>query len=313
MTVIQRLALFLIILLVTGCLPYQGKPEGAFTWGERGLDDGRFMEPRALTVDADSNVYVVDKVGRIQKFDLRGKFLGGWRTPKTAQGKPVGLSISDDGMLMVADTHYFRVLFYTPEGELLEDRTIGGVNGRGDGEFGFVTDVAQDSQGNYYVGEYCGFDRIQKFDPQGTYLSQFGSSGTAPGQFLRPQSFVIDDQDRMWVADSGNHRVQVFDLTSDPPKLLDYWGEFGSNSGKLNRPFGIELDEAGNVYLAEYGNHRVSKFSSDGTWLGEFGHHGQQPGQFSEPWAVCRDPEGAFVVADRRNHRVQRFFFSDAE
>ena len=308
-----RTTLVLLLLLTAGCLPYDGKPEGAFAWGGRGLDDGKFIEPRAITVDKNGNVYVVDKIGRIQKFDLHSNFIGGWKTPKTAQGKPVGLEMSQDGMLMVADTHYFRVLFYTPNGELLENRTIGGVNGRGQGEFGFVTDVGQDSKGNYYVGEYCGFDRIQKFDSEGNYVSQFGCWGSEPGQFVRPQSFVIDSKDVMWVADSGNHRVQSFDLTTDPPTFLNQWGTYGFDVGQLNRPFGIELDSEGNVYLAEYGNHRIQKFTSTGKWLGSFGHHGSQPGQFSEPWGICRDPEGGFVVADRRNNRVQRFFFPETK
>ncbi|MEL7499675.1 MAG: 6-bladed beta-propeller [Planctomycetota bacterium] len=292
-----------------GCLPYDANPQGAFAWGEKGLDDGRFYEPRAIAIDGDDLVYVVDKVGRIQVFDLRGKFIRGWRTPEIAAGKPVGLGISHDGLLMVADTHYFRVLFYTPDGKLIEDRTIGGVNGRGNGEFGFVTDVVQDSKGNYYVGEYCGFDRVQKFDSKGQYVNQFGSSGDEPGQFLRPQSFAVDQEDRLWIADSSNHRVQVFDLKTDPATFQFQWGEFGSEPGQLNRPFGIELDADNNVILTEYGNHRVSKFRPDGTFMGIFGSHGSAPGQFSEPWAISRDSEGAFVVTDRRNHRVQRFFF----
>lgn len=303
------MGLLLTALMLTGCLPSDGKPEGAFVIGRKGLDPGHFIQPRAVAVDEQDNLFVVDKTGRIQRFDLRGKFVKGWRTPKVKSGKPAGLGISNDGMLMVADTHYFRVLFYTIDGELIPERTIGGVNGRGEGEFGYVTDVAQDSKGNYYVGEYGGFDRIQVFSPEGVWTGSFGSAGAELGQFLRPQGFVIDDKDQMWVADSSNHRVQVFDLNANPIKPLFEWGSFGDQPGQMKYPFGIELDDEGGVYVVEYGGHRIQKFNSTGKYLGVFGGKGKLPGQFSQPWAVEIDSEGALNVADKYNDRVQRFFF----
>ncbi len=69
---------------------------------------------------------------------------------------------------MVADTHYFQVLVYSPDGKLL--RKLGGVKGEKPGEFGFVTGTAQDSQGNVYISEYGEFDRIQKFAPDARFL-----------------------------------------------------------------------------------------------------------------------------------------------
>ena len=114
---------------------------------------------------------------------------------------------------MVADTHYFRVLFYTPEGRLLEDQTIGGKYGFAPGEFTLVTDYAQDSQGNYYVSEYGEYDRIQKFSPQRKFLFQWGGHGNERGQFARPQDLAVDEHDHIWVADACNDRIQVFDAT----------------------------------------------------------------------------------------------------
>lgn len=231
--------------------------------------------------------------------------------PEIQSGKPAGLGISHDGLVMVADTHYFRVLFFTIDGELIPERTIGGVNGRGQGEFGYVTDVAQDSKGNYYVGEYGGFDRIQIFSPDGQWLGQIGAPGDELGEFVRPQSIVIDKQDRMWVADSSNHRIQVFDLTTEPIAPINQWGEFGDGAGQLKYPFGIELDSEGNVYVVEYGGHRIQKFSADGKPLGAFGSSGNLPGQFSQPWALAFDSGGAIHVVDKYNNRVQRFYFSE--
>ena len=142
-----------------------------------------------MTIDDQDQLYVVDFTGRVQVFDTSGNFLRGWRTPKTDNGRPTGISIDQDGNVLVADTHYFRVLFYTADGELLTDRTIGGTQGNEAGEFNFVTDAVQDSQGNYFVSEYGSYDRIQKFSPDGKFLYQWGSHGSELGQFRRPQSF----------------------------------------------------------------------------------------------------------------------------
>ncbi len=210
----RQAAAVTLILAVTltlglaGCDEDDGSPGRLLqVWGRRGISDGRLQKPRAMAIDADDNLFIVDMTGRIQVFTAEGQFLRGWRTPEIANGKPSGLTFDRDGNLLVADTHYFRMLVYTPAGELLPDRTIGGTCGDGPGEFNFVTDAVQDSQGNYYIAEYGEFDRIQKFTPDGQFVYQWGSHGQEPGQFVRPQNLTIDPQDQIWVADACNHRI----------------------------------------------------------------------------------------------------------
>lgn len=278
-------------------------------WGRKGLDEGRFIKPRAITVDKQDKLYIVDMTSRIQVADRDGNILRSWRTPKCVQGKPCGLSISNDGLLMVCDTHYFRVLFYTPTGELVEDRTIGGTNGRGPGEFGFITDAVQDSKDNYYIAEYGDYDRIQKFSPSGEYICEWGGHGTEPGEFLRPQGLWMDKRDHLWVADASNHRVQVFNVTGDEPQVVKVWGTAGSEPGKLSYPYQVYLDGEGHVFVCELGNHRIQKFTLDGTFVDFWGGAGREPGQLHQPWAMCQDSLKSFHVLDSYNHRVQRFEF----
>lgn len=304
------LAFLLTWIVSTGCLPEGPTGADAYVWGRKGLDDGRFFKPRAMTIDNQDRLYIVDKTGRIQVFDRDGKFKRSWRIPEVYSGKPVGLSISHDDLLIVCDTHYFRLLFYTPEGELIPSRTIGGKNGREPGEFGFITDVVQDSEQNYYVSDYGDFDRIQKFDPEGNYICQIGGHGEAVGQFLRPQGIAMDANNHLWVADACNHRIQVFDANVEPPKYLFHWGEYGRGAGQVSYPYAIELLDDGNVMLCEYGNHRVHKFTPAGESLGVWGTAGKLPGQFSQPWAMAIDSKNMIHVADTYNHRIQRFVFS---
>ncbi|MGB1928831.1 MAG: NHL repeat-containing protein [Mariniblastus sp.] len=293
---------------ICGCLEGPTTPEqDIFVWGRRGLDDGRFMKPRAITIDEQDRLYIVDKTARVQVFDREGNFLHGWRMPEFIQGKPCGLSISQDGHLMVCDTHYFRLLFYTLEGELIEERTIGGVNGRGPGEFGFLTDAVQDSLGNIYISEYGDYDRIQKFTPSGDYVYEWGEHGEGPGQFQRPQGLAMDENDHLWVADASNGRIQIFDVSGNEPKFIRTWGKMGSEVGELSYPYEIILDGEGHVYVCEFGNHRIQKFDLNGKSLGTWGSAGKEPGQLHQPWAMCWDSERELHIVDTYNNRIQRF------
>ncbi len=288
----------------TGCVD-EGAPSGRLeaVWGRSGWSDGRFQTPRAIAINDKDELHIVDKLGRIQVFTAEGEFLRGWRTPAIDNGKPCGMTIDDEGNLVVADTHYYQVLFYRPDGTLLEERTIGGVNGQGEGEFHFLTDVAQDSQGNYYVGEYGEHDRIQKFSRDGEYILQWGGHGREPGKFVRPQGITIDADDRIWVADACNHRVQIF---SDTGELLNVWGEHGKAVGQLAYPYGIDLDGEGHVYISEFGNNRVQKFTTEGESLGYWGTSGRREGELHQPWGLVRDSRDRIHILDTYNHRVQR-------
>ena len=272
-------------------------------WGKLGAGDGQFSKPRAMAIDADDLLYIVDMTARIQVFDADGKFLRGWKTPASANGRPTGLTISTDGNLLVADTHYYRVLTYTSMGDMLTDRTLGGTMGQGPGEFGFVTDAVRDAAGNYFVSEYGEFDRIQKFSPEREFLLQWGGHGSEPGHFLRPQHLQIDEEQRLWVADACNHRVQVFDGEG---KVVAMWGSHGTAPGQLSYPYCLALDGKGHVYICEYGNHRVQKFTLDGQSVAIWGSEGRRPGQLFNPWALVLDSRGRVHVLDSNNHRVQR-------
>ena len=189
--------------LSTGCIGINSAQSGKLekVWGLAGSTPGRLFRPRAVAIDRDDLLYIVDMTPQIQVFTGDGVFLRGWQTPQFDRGRPSGLSFDNAGNLLVCDTHYFRVLVYTPQGELLQNQTIGGTCGNGDGEFQFVTDAAQDADGNYYVAQYGEYDRIQKFTSDHQFVLSWGEHGHEPGQFLRPQKIVIDKSGRVWVAD----------------------------------------------------------------------------------------------------------------
>ncbi len=275
-------------------------------WGRRGVTQGRMQKPRAMAIDDQDRLYIVDTTARIQVFDRDGQFLHGWQAPEFANGKPTGMSFSRDGLLMVADTHYFRVLFYKQDGILVEERTLGGEFGNVPGSFGLVTDVVEDSQGCLYVSEYGEYDRIQKFDPNGQFLFQWGGHGPEPGRFIRPQNMTVDEHDHIWVVDACNDRIQVFDATGSDAKLVRIWGQRGSKVGQLRYPYDLSLDGRGHIYICEFGNSRVQKFTLDGKSVGVWGKQGRSEGELFNPWALSQDSKRRLHVLDSNNHRVQR-------
>jgi sugar lactone lactonase YvrE len=296
--------LTLVLLLpLAGCNRHDPGSLGRLekVWGRRGISNGRFQKPRALAIDREDRLYVVDMTARIQVFTPEGEFIRSWQTPEHTAGRPTGLSIDRQGRLLVADTHYYRVLVYSQSGELL--KILGGQQGNKPGQFGLVTDAVEDSRGNLFVSEYGEFDRIQKFAPDGSFLLEWGGHGSQPGQFARPQNMAVDDHDRIWVADACNHRIQVFDTSG---KLLFLWGSQGSKPGQLYYPYSLAFDQQGNLLVCEYGNHRVQKFDVTGKSLGCWGHNGRGEGELFNPWAIACDSRNRIHVLDTNNHRLQR-------
>jgi DNA-binding beta-propeller fold protein YncE len=297
-----RCLLAAVSLVLVGCDEY-GNPAPDLVWGVHGTKPGWLHKPRVAAFDRDDHLFIADLTDRIQVFDRDGTFLRCWRTPDLNVDGPSGLTVDRYGRLLVADTHFYRILIYSGTGQLLSQ--LGdGVQGSTPGRFGYPTDVVIDSAGNYYVSEYGENDRIQVFSPEGKWLRQWGGHGYAPGEFLRPRALAIDDKDRLYVADSCNHRIQVFDTSG---KLLKVWGSRGSAAGQMAFPFDLAFGPDGSLYVCEYGNHRVQKFTRDGESLGLWGGSGREPGRLYNPWALAVDSRGEVSVIDSNNHRVQRF------
>jgi DNA-binding beta-propeller fold protein YncE len=292
----------LLAMLTAGC-DLETRSTPGLIWGVHGTKPGWLHKPRVAAFDSDDHLYIADLTDRIQVFDRDGKYLRGWRTPDLNVDGPSGLTVDRYRRLLVADTHFYRVLVYSEQGELLFQ--IGdGVQGTTPGRFGYPTDVVIDQAGNFYVSEYGENDRIQVFSPEGKWLRQWGGHGYEPGEFLRPRALAIDEQDRIYVADSCNHRIQVFDTQG---KLLRMWGSRGEGPGELSYPYDLCIGPDHCLYVCEYGNHRVQKFSLDGKPLGTWGRAGRSPGELNNPWALAVDGLGEVSVIDSNNHRVQRF------
>jgi DNA-binding beta-propeller fold protein YncE/ABC-type Fe3+ transport system permease subunit len=269
-------------------------------FGSTGDALGQFAYPRCLAVDPNNGfVYIIDKTARVQRFSLDGKPQLQWRMPAMEAGKPTGVSVAPDGRVFVADTHYYRIIAFTPDGR--EVMRFGSY-GEGPGQFIYPTDIAFGPDGSLYVSEYGGNDRIQVFTDEGEYLFEFGSFGEGEGQFNRPQAIAFNaDLTELYIADACNHRIVV---TDPEGRWLRHFGAPGTGPGQLHYPYGLTVLEDGSLLVAEFGNNRIQHFSPDGRPLGLFGRLGAEEGELRYPWAVDA-LDGTVFILDSGNNRVQ--------
>jgi DNA-binding beta-propeller fold protein YncE len=293
--------LALALPVCAGCFADPAQPE--LVWGRRGVQNGDMVRPRAVAIDDQDRLYIVDYTARIQVYDRDGKYLGKtWTTPDYRNGRPSGLSIARDGNLIVSDSHYHCFRIYSPDGQEL--RRFGGEGGTKPGQLGYVSDVLQDADGFYYVAEFGENGRISKFDADGAFIKCWGEPGTEPCQFARARALALGPKDGLlYVADACNHRIQVFTRDGE---LVRLWGEIGTGPGQMKYPYDLAFDKAGDLYVVEFGNHRVQKFTALGEPRGCWGGPGREPGRLNAPWGLAIDSWGDIHVLDTDNHRVQR-------
>jgi len=141
-------------------------------------------------------------------------------------------------------------------------------------------------------------------------LRTMGMMGSGPGQFMNPRNLAVGPDSLLYVADTGNHRIQV--LQPDGAFVRE-WGSMGEGDGQFNEPWGIAVGPGGEVYVADTWNHRVQVFDSSGLFLRKWGFFastngelGQQSG-FWGPRAIATDSTGNVYITDTGNKRVQKF------
>ena len=189
--------------------------------------------------------------------------------------------------------------------------TVGSLSNQGRG-FQNPVDVALDSQGVMYVLNRAGpelpirlpYKRVSMCTVDEEFLGEFGTGGTAVGEFWWPSSLAFDSQDRLYVADEALNRITVFATTGE---VLDIWGEEGAAPGQINHPSYIACDGDDNLLIADSGNHRIQKFTTDGRFIESWGAFGDDEGCFNAPWGIALDSEGAVYVSDWGNNRIQKF------
>ena len=179
---------------------------------------------------------------------------------------------------------------------------IGGY-GTGEGQFVWPVQIITDDEGNIFVSDEA-MHKISRFNPDGEFVSRWGTHGDGAGEFDAPNGIAFDNDGNMVVVDSKNHRLQRY--TPDGEYISEF-GSRGSEHGQFYLPWGIHVDELGDIYVADWGNNRLQVFSSGGEFKMSVGEAGSGAGQFNRPTGVAVDAHGDIYVADWGNDRVLMF------
>ena len=171
--------------------------------------------------------------------------------------------------------------------------------------FNRPTDVAWDSTGNIYVADGYGNSRVAKYDRNGKWIKNWGSTGTGEGQFRVVHGIQIDAANNVYVADRDNRRIQVFDTE----------GTFKTQFRNVGSPWAICITPGRRQFLYVSNSNppnnldydgEILKMTLDGRIVGKFGRAGKLLKEFGTVNAIDCRTENELYVGELGNWRVQK-------
>jgi len=268
-------------------------------------------EPYGMAVDSKGNLYVADqKVGAIFIFNTETREVELIKNKTHAHFvRIIGLAMDDNDRLFVSDPGLNHILVFNAKHEAEDVITEGLVTPGGmaidtENRLLYVTDIEQ--------------DQVLVYDADSLKLKRrMGTGGqkhalTTPGDFARPAAVAVDQEGNVYVADTLNNRIEIFDGDG---KFISTFGKPGDGPGYFSRPKGVAVDGDGHIWVADGMQDRVQVFTHDGQQLCiTFGGHGLLPGQFQGVVGVYIDKNNRVFTSEIYPGRVQQFrYVTDAE
>lgn len=249
-----------------------------FTIGEDEDENGggKLAMPLGLDVDKEGNLYVFDgKLKQIEVYNRNGKFQRAIGNPDEI-AKPAGIAVNPEGTRIYAvdiggssSNHHVVMVYDAKSGAHLFDI---GKRGGGDGEFNLPRDTVIAPDGSLYVVDGGNF-RVQKFSPDGKFISKFGAIGRQSGQFSRPKEAAVDKDGNIYVIDAAFGNFQIFNPEGQLLLAVGSRSNFDVPA-KFSLPSGIAVDEDGRVYVVDQYFRKVDIFRpaalpADGGFIGK--------------------------------------------
>jgi DNA-binding beta-propeller fold protein YncE len=220
-----------------------------------------------------------------------------------------GLAMDDNDRLFVSDLKLNRVLVFDPQHKM--EAAIGGDVLSSPGG------LAIDTENRLLYVVDTGNDVVRVYDADSLKpLRVIGTPGkkhtlTEPGTFSLPTNVAVDGDGNVYVTDTFNNRVEIFDADGE---FIGQFGKAGDGAGQFERPKGIAVDGDGHIWVVDAAQDRVKVFDREGRLLIYFGEHGEYPGRFMGAYGITIDKENRVIVSETFPGRVQIFHYvNDAE
>jgi DNA-binding beta-propeller fold protein YncE len=259
-----------------------------------------FLKPFGIATDSKGRIYVSDsQQGLIFVLDRENRkvaYIG--KGGQVSLSVPLGIAVDSKDRLWVADATGQHVYAFDAQGNAV--MSLGGAS-----EMTNPTDVALDeARHRVYVSDSVG-QRILVYDSEsGQPIAKFGTRGTGDGQFNFPSFVAVGGQGNIYVSDTLNFRIQVFDPQY---RFVQRFGKQGNSFGQFSRPKGIALDSYQNLYVVDSDFCNFQVFDPKNQLLMFLGGWGPTPGQFALPAGIAIDKQNFIYVTDQNNRRIQIF------
>lgn len=132
--------------------------------------------------------------------------------------------------------------------------------------------------------------------------TRFGEHGNEESQFISPRGVAASEDDEIYVCDSSNHRVEVFDNTGI---FLHSFGTYGQENGQFDCVADVAVNQFGNIAVTDRYNNRIQLFDRHGSFQSVIGSAGHGDGELSYPWGIAWDAMGFLYTCDKDNNRIQ--------
>jgi DNA-binding beta-propeller fold protein YncE len=282
--------------------------------GQQSQTDKLFFQlvrPYGVGVDSTGNVYTADeKVLAIFIFNPETGKVELIKNGQHARFKLItGLALDDGDTLFVSDSALRHVLVFDKQHKAQASISQGMSTPAG---------LAVDNENRFLYVADTGLDQVLVYDADPPYklLRTIGKSSgkhdlTTPGDFARPTNVAVDKDGNLYVSDTFNDRVEIFDADGN---FVHTFGKAGDGPGYFARPKGIAVDADGHIWVADAVQDRVQVFTPEGQLLIWMGGHGLLPGQFSTIAGLTIDKNNRVLTSEQYPGRVQIFrYFTDAE
>ena len=220
---------------------------------------------------------------------------------------PHGITVDHDNNIWLTERELHQVYKFSHDGKLLLTLGEKGVPGADGLHFGGPSGVAVAADGSIYVSDGYDNSRVVKFSATGEFLFDWGKKGSGPGEFNLVHAVALGAQGRVYIADRGNARIQVF--TSEG-KFLAEW-----KSEALGRPWALATGADGFLYVVDGGDLKLTppdrahilKVDPTGKVLAQWSSFGNYDGQIYWGHDIAVGRDGAVYVGDILGQRVQKF------